>query len=443
MERSMALIVDPDGGARARVEHVLGHRSVRAVGAAHWDEALPRFGDPAIRWVWLDLETPGLPEVSEALARVREGVGASRVVVLTGRPDSGDGATAWVGSGPTGPDDVVLKPFDDLALNLAAARCDRLGSDGSGDAPGSPSADGIVGTSRAAEDLRRRVARQSAGREPLALVGEEGSGREWAARAVHRAAGTAPEGAFVVVDCEKSGGAGEARRAIGEIGAGTVFLERVEALSSDDQGAVREAVGAAPGETRVVASFVERPLASAERGGLRTDLASMFADAVIEIEPLRTRPEDIPAFARAFLADICAMNALPAIRVGSDAMRILREYRWPGNARELRNALEHGAILALDGEITPKDLPDAIARAGEGTLRRPPGPDTEFRAAKQEVVRAFERRYLSDLLERNRGNVTAAAEQSGMLRSALQRLLRKHELRSADFRSRARGDAPH
>jgi DNA-binding NtrC family response regulator len=63
--------------------------------------------------------------------------------------------------------------------------------------------------------------------------------------------------------------------------------------------------------------------------------------------------------------------------------------------------------------------------------------DRQFRAAKRSVVDAFERSYLSDLLKRHGGNVTAAAETAGMLRSALQRLLRKHDLRSSSFRGNA------
>ena len=79
-------------------------------------------------------------------------------------------------------------------------------------------------------------------------------------------------------------------------------------------------------------------------------------------------------------------------------------------------------------------LRSAGAASGDVDLER------SFRDAKREVVTAFEGRYLAALMERQRGNVTAAAKEAGMLRSALQRLLRKHELKSADFR-RARGGA--
>jgi len=105
--------------------------------------------------------------------------------------------------------------------------------------------------------------------------------------------------------------------------------------------------------------------------------------------------------------------------------------------QELRNAVEHAVILAVDGAIRSRDLPDAIREAETdsgavvGTSRLS---TRRFREAKREVVEAFEQAYLSDLLERHRGNVTSASQQAGMLRSALQRLLRKYGLKSAEFR---------
>ena len=93
-------------------------------------------------------------------------------------------------------------------------------------------------------------------------------------------------------------------------------------------------------------------------------------------------------------------------------------------------------IVATEGTIRVKDLPEYVQRAA-GLTEADVRAGGRFRDAKRSVVDAFEHAYLEDLLKRHGGNVTGAAEQSGMLRSALQRLLRKHELHSADFRQRA------
>jgi len=94
--------------------------------------------------------------------------------------------------------------------------------------------------------------------------------------------------------------------------------------------------------------------------------------------------------------------------------------------------MEQAVILSTDGTITPGELSDALG--GGPSL-------VGFRDAKREVVEEFEQDYLRRLMERHGGNVTAASQQAGMLRSALQRLLRKYGLRSAVFRERRRARA--
>ena len=104
--------------------------------------------------------------------------------------------------------------------------------------------------------------------------------------------------------------------------------------------------------------------------------------------------------------------------------------------RELRNVIEQAVILESEGTIRTRDLPERV-RVGQPIGVDDDGPSLRtFKEAKREVVEAFERRYLRDVLERHAGNVTAAAQQAGMLRSALQRLLRKHDIRSAEYRRR-------
>ncbi len=122
-------------------------------------------------------------------------------------------------------------------------------------------------------------------------------------------------------------------------------------------------------------------------------------------------------------------------------MALLERYPWPGNVRELRNAVEHAVILATEGRIRPSDLPDRLREArvdGGSTGSRRQVASRPFREVKREVVESFERAYLYDLMEQHSGNVTSAAVQAGMLRSALQRLLRKYGLKSVEFRKRAR-----
>jgi DNA-binding NtrC family response regulator len=178
-----------------------------------------------------------------------------------------------------------------------------------------------------------------------------------------------------------------------------------------------------------------------EGGRLDQDLCRALAPETVEIPALRERIEDIALLSRHFIETICTINHLPPIRLTSETISLLEHHGWTENVEGLRSAMEHAVILAEDGKIGPGNLPDRIVRntGGGGILASTSNPSLRrFRDAKREVVESFERSYLCDLMKRFDGNVTAASQRAGMLRSALQRLLRKYGLRSAEFRKQRR-----
>lgn len=146
------------------------------------------------------------------------------------------------------------------------------------------------------------------------------------------------------------------------------------------------------------------------------------------------RAGEVAQRVREYVEGVRELNGLPPITVAPDALAALARHDWTGREGELRNAVETAVILAADGALRLRDLPASV-QDGAATSGGEIHADRRFRDAKRSVVDAFERAYLSDLLRRHGGNVTAAAEHSGMLRSALQRLLRKHDIRSSSFRA--------
>jgi two-component system response regulator AtoC/two-component system nitrogen regulation response regulator NtrX len=219
---------------------------------------------------------------------------------------------------------------------------------------------------------------------------------------------------------------------------GTVFLASLERLAWPAQEALAAALAGATTRPRVVASTAMDPHLAAGEGRLSRALVAAFAGSIVRVPPLRERPSDIAVLVRTFIEELRRLNGLPPIAVAPEAMVALEEYGWPGNVRQLRGAVESAVILATDGTVRATNLPEyVVGDAGSTGVKVRAG--GRFREAKRLVVDVFERSYLEDLLKRHGGNVTGAAEQSGMLRSALQRLLRKHELHSADFR---RGGEP-
>ena len=290
----------------------------------------------------------------------------------------------------------------------------------------------ILGRSHASESLRRRIQELAASRVPVLLVGEEGSGRRHAACCLH-ALSHETESFVVVPSVDRA-----ALDAVLTESQGTVFLASLENLAWPAQEALAAALAGKTTRSRVVASTTVDPPRAADEGRLSRALVAAFADSTVRVPTLRERPSDITVLVRTFIEELRGLNRLPPLAVAPEALIALERYGWPGNVGQLRSAVESAVILAADGAVRVRDLPEYVL-GDAGLADREVRSDRRFREAKRSVVEAFERAYLEDLLKRHGGNVTGAAEQSGMLRSALQRLLRKHELHSADFR---RGGAP-
>jgi DNA-binding NtrC family response regulator len=287
----------------------------------------------------------------------------------------------------------------------------------------------LVGRSEAFEALRRRLDELAASPTPVLLSGEAGSGRRYMAERLH--ALSSEKGPFVVVPPADR----EALDAAMARSGGTVFVAPLEQWTWQAQEALAAKLSGARARSRVVASTDLDPRAAADEGRLSPALVASFGDATVRVPPLRERRADIAVLVRTFIEELRRLNRLPPLTVAPDALTALEGYAWPGNVRQLRSAVESAVILATDGSVRVKDLPEYVLRPA-GLTEGASGAAARFREAKRLVVDAFERSYLEDLLKRHGGNVTGAAEHSGMLRSALQRLLRKHELHSADYRMR-------
>jgi DNA-binding NtrC family response regulator len=285
----------------------------------------------------------------------------------------------------------------------------------------------IAGRSRASEELRRRLHELAASVSPVLLTGESGSGRRYLAEYLH--ALSHEKGEFVVVPIADP----EALDAALARDGGTIFVAPLEKLTWAAQDALAAALSAGRVRPRVVASTDVDPQRAAEDSRLSPALVAAFGAATVNVPPLRERRADIAVLVRTFIEELRRLNRLPPLTVAPEALTALERYAWPGNVSQLRSAVESAVILAADGSIRVKDLPEYVLKP-EGPGSADMDSSARFRDAKRLVVDAFERSYLEDLLKRHGGNVTGAAEQSGMLRSALQRLLRKHELHSADFR---------
>lgn len=316
---------------------------------------------------------------------------------------------------------------------------------------------GLVGSSAVFLDSLVTLRRFAECDAAVLIHGETGTGKELAARAIHRLSRRC-DGPFVPVCCgalpdslveaelfgHARGAFTDAREARGglvaQAEAGTLFLDEVEALSGKGQAALlrflesleyRRVGGSRShkADLRVIAAGNEDLHALARRGGFRSDLLYRLNVLSLTLPPLRSRGDDARLLADHFLARFARRYGTGPLVLTPATRLWLSGYGWPGNVRELEN-LVHRAVVTATG-------PDVALMPEPG---RGPGPDggarpQAFGIAKREAVEAFERGYLMALIRAADGNVTRAARLAGKERRALGKLLKKYEIDPAAYQT--------
>ncbi|MFP2908887.1 sigma-54 interaction domain-containing protein, partial [Pyxidicoccus sp. 3LFB2] len=298
-----------------------------------------------------------------------------------------------------------------------------------------------------------RVAAAAAPVQSTVLItGESGTGKEEVARALH-ALGPRVRGPFIAVNCgaipaelaeselfghEKGAftGAQAAREGVFEqADGGTLFLDEVGDLPAPLQvkllrvlqDRIVHRVGGRAGvpvDVRVVAA-THRDLKEATRtGAFREDLFWRLNVVRIHLAPLRERPEDVLPLAERFLAKLGPQLGRRASGFTREASHALRACPWPGNVRQLANAIERALVLKGPGDqVGPKDLPpEVLSPDAVGTA----SPSSGVQGPLSEVLRAVEREHIALALKRARGVKSAAAEALGISRPTLDRKLEEY-----------------
>jgi DNA-binding NtrC family response regulator len=320
----------------------------------------------------------------------------------------------------------------------------------------------LIGESPLFLETLSLIRRISASDATVLILGETGTGKELAARAIHYL-GARRDAAFVPINCGaipenlvESELFGHARGAftdaretrpgvIAQAEGGTLFLDEIESTSPRTQVALLRflqdheyrPVGGAPrgADVRIIAASNADLKTLATQGAFRSDFLFRLNLLSLELPPLRVRGDDVMLLAETFLRRYSAQYRKPARQLDTAAIAYLKSHTWPGNVRELENLI-HREILLEAGSLTrvaaPRPaatLPSAAApSAGPAALT-----GQRFREARAQAVASFERAYLSELLARASGNVSLAARLSGTERSRLGKLMRKYDLSRSLF----------
>jgi len=439
MTRAVILLVDDDRAHRTMLKAHLDP-DYEVIEADDGDRAVETVSERSVDLVLMDLRMERMDGI-EALGRIRERRPSLPVIMITAYSSVESAVEAM----KQGAFDYITKPVDADALKLTVARALRLER---------LEEENRILRERLGErfDFSRMIGNSPPMRavfETLALVaptdatvliqGESGTGKELVANALHENSPRAGS-PFVKVNCaalhenlleselfghEKGAftGATEQRKGRFELAhGGTLFLDEIGDMSSATQAKILrvlqegefERVGGTRTlrvDVRVVAATHRNLREMVEAGGFRQDLYYRLSVVPIELPPLRDRGDDIVLLATHFLEHYAKKNRKTIRGFTPEAVRLLLRHDWPGNIRELQNAVERAVILCLGERISPHELPlsgkPPLRDAGPPPLR----PGVTLKEMERELIRLT--------LEQAGGNRTRAAEMLGISRQTL------------------------
>ena len=414
--------------------------------------------------VLLDIRLPGMDGLT-AMTRLAALAPDTAVIIMTAHGNLDTAVRAVAG----GAFDYLAKPFDlQTGLDVVQRAVTRPRTN---DLPRSTEplgrSDALIGQSPAMQAIFKRIALVAPTDACVLITGESGTGKDVVARAIHAHSRRRDRPLLPVhiaalnpnlVESELFGhtrgaftGADRSRPGLLALAdGGTVFLDELADIPLPVQAKLLRVVerqellpvgGTEPQrvDVRIVsATHADLPAAIAA-GRFRHDLYYRLNVYPIELPPLRQRIEDLPVLAEHFLRRLGANPTLPA-----ETLHALRSRRWTGNIRELRNALEHAAILARGSPIRPEWLPterldlakldsttDRLSAAVREWVQRhlaQPSPPTEL---YQQFLNTVEPILFTEVLQKYKGNRLATARHLGLARATLRKWLQKYHLDSA------------
>jgi two-component system response regulator HydG len=445
------LIVDDDEVTRTLLELYLRHESYRVEFAAGGAAALARVGAGGIDVVVSDVRMPDVTG-EQLLDHIKKTAPHTPVLMMTAAPQV-DEAVHFL---KRGADDYIPKPIErEVLTHRVRAHVERIRlaqeveelrqaiSVTQGQTP-------IIGKSAVIHHLLRRLPMTAQTDASVLLDGESGTGKEIFARRIHELSKRS-NARFVAVNCGalsdtlleselfgyKRGAFTDAHRdtpgLVVEAEGGTLFLDEIGEVSPAVQVKLLRFLQSKEfkplgsprterADVRIVAATNRDLKAMIQKGEFREDLYYRLNIVPFTIPPLRDRKEDISLLAHFFLNNYRLQYGKPSLTFAPEVVARLSAHDWPGNVRELENRVQQLVVLATG---------DVIDGALVG------GPDVEFsfsvaasfKEAKRQMVADFEREYVRRVLDKTKGNVSAAARASGLDRKSFWMMARRTGLR--------------
>lgn len=444
------LIVDDERAVREGCREASEALGFQTYVTEHAEGAYKLLETYGIDIVMLDLRLPGASGV-EVLREVKRRRPSAQVIVITSYATVQSAVQAM----RYGAYDYVAKPFnlDELKLLLQrVAGHVKLATENRVLRQKIKSKEGfgnIIGRSPEMEKLYRFICKAAASTHPVLIMGESGTGKELVARSIHFS-GPYRDKPFIPVDCgslvptliesELFGyvkgaftGAHKSKDGLLALAhGGTVFLDEIGELTPDLQAKLLRAlqekeirpVGgtkAIPIDVRILAATNHNLEVAVAAGSFRKDLYFRLNVLALRVPPLRERKQDIPLLVGHFLERLSRATGC-MLGVSDEALRLMLQYDWPGNVREMENCLERASAMSSGPLLHAPDLPSPLQNA---TREQSHGPAAAGRIVP---ISELERRAILEALARLNGDKLEAARLLGIGKTTLYRKLKEYRL---------------
>ncbi len=439
------MIVDDDPGTLESLSRAFALEGLTTLSASSAARALERLETERVDAILTDVVMPEMDGLA-FLEKLRERDPEVPVVVMSGQANLDMAVRAT----RLGALDFVEKPVGLERLLVTLRNVLRLGrlERENRDLRRDGDAFEILGQSGGIEKLRELIGRAAPADVPILVLGENGTGKELVARAVHAASGRR-EGPFVPMNCaavpaelieselfghEKgafTGAAAQRRGLFEQADGGTLFLDEIGDMPAAMQAKLLRVlqdgrftrVGGASvlqADVRVISATNRDVDALVAEGRFREDLLYRINTLSLRTPPLRERREDVDRLVAHFADAAARRNRWRARRFSDEALTLLRQQPWRGNVRELRNVVERILILAEGDPIGAEDVRTALPPA-----TKPAAAALPTEGALRDLVDAFERDVIRERLRVHAGHVTKAAKSLDLERSHLYKKCRQ------------------
>jgi len=314
----------------------------------------------------------------------------------------------------------------------------------------------IIGKSPAMVEVYKTVARVAPTKSTVLILGESGTGKELIAQAIHQHSPRANR-PFVAVDCGAltetileselfghvrgafTGALADKKGVFEDAQGGTCFLDEIGGISPNMQARllrvlqeheIRRVGGKdwVKVDVRVVAATNHNLSEAVSKGNFRQDLYYRLDVVSIHLPPLRERVEDIPLLARYFLQRYIQESGKVITAISDKAMELLCAYSWPGNIRELENAIEQAVALSYQSILTPDDLPEAVRDHAAARSFQNGSQNEQFLFPDRPTLEEVKKRYVLHVLGQTEGNISRSAKILNIDRRSLYRMLARYKI---------------